>query len=101
MARSMGGLGNLGVGRTTSGAGVLDRPTDEHRYQWSSQVVWTDLATVWWTKYVDATIPLSASKNPVWVARMMDHKDWPMITKVYGRWIPPIAPEAGMKMAAL
>lgn len=32
---------------------------------------------------------------------MMGHNDWAMIIKVYGRWIPSIAPDAGKKVAAL
>jgi integrase len=32
---------------------------------------------------------------------MMGHKDWAMIIKVYGRWIPSISPDAGNKVAAL
>jgi integrase len=44
---------------------------------------------------------MSAGENPVWVASMMGHKDWAMIIKVYGRWIPSVAPDAGNKVAAL
>ena len=47
-----------------------------------------------------ASTLLSADENPVWVATMMGHKDWAMIIKVYGRWIPSIAPDAGNKVAA-
>lgn len=44
---------------------------------------------------------MSAGDNPVWVASMMGHKDRAMIIKVYGRWIPSVAPDAGNKVAAL
>lgn len=53
------------------------------------------------TRHTFASTLLSAGENPVWVASMMGHKDWAMIIKVYGRWIPSIAPDAGDKVAAL
>jgi Site-specific recombinase XerD len=53
------------------------------------------------TRHTFASTLLSAGENPVWVAAMMGHKDWAMIIKVYGRWIPSIAPDAGNKVAAL
>lgn len=53
------------------------------------------------TRHTFASTLLSAGENPVWVATMMGHKDWAMIIKVYGRWIPSVAPDAGNKVAAL
>jgi integrase len=53
------------------------------------------------TRHTFASTLLSAGENPVWVATMMGHKDWAMIIKVYGRWIPSIAPDAGNKVAML
>jgi integrase len=53
------------------------------------------------TRHTFASTLLSAGENPVWVASMMGHKDWAMIIKVYGRWIPSVAPDAGNKVAAL
>ena len=53
------------------------------------------------TRHTFASTLLSAGENPVWVATMMGHKDWAMIIKTYGRWIPSIAPDAGQKVAAL
>lgn len=53
------------------------------------------------TRHTFASTLLSAGENPVWVATMMGHKDWAMIIKVYGRWIPSIAPDAGKKVAQL
>jgi len=38
---------------------------------------------------------LSAGERPVWVAVQMGHKDWTMITKIYGKWMPDAAPDAG------
>lgn len=53
------------------------------------------------TRHTFASTLLSAGENPVWVATMMGHKDWTMIVRVYGRWIPSVAPDAGQKVAAL
>lgn len=40
------------------------------------------------TRHTFASMMLSQGKNPLWVAEQMGHKDWGMIRKVYGRWIP-------------
>lgn len=40
------------------------------------------------TRHTFASMMLSRSENPLWVASQMGHKDWGMIIKVYGRWIP-------------
>jgi integrase len=53
------------------------------------------------TRHTFASTLLSAGENPVWVASMMGHKDWAMIIRTYGRWIPSVAPDAGNKVAAL
>lgn len=36
----------------------------------------------------------------MWVAQQMGHADWTMIARVYGRWIPDAAPDAGQKAVA-
>ena len=40
---------------------------------------------------------LTAGESPIWVAQQMGHKDWTMIAKVYGKWIPDSQPDAGSK----
>ena len=40
------------------------------------------------TRHTFASTMLSQGKNPLWVAQQMGHKDWGMIRKVYGRWMP-------------
>jgi integrase len=40
---------------------------------------------------------LSAGESPMWVAQQMSHSDWTMIARIYGRWIPDAAPNAGSK----
>lgn len=46
-------------------------------------------------RHTFASWMLSAGENPLWVAKQMGHKDWSMIVKTYGRWIPDIDPLAG------
>lgn len=40
------------------------------------------------TRHTFASKLLSRGENPMFVAQQMGHKDWSMIIKVYGRWIP-------------
>lgn len=50
------------------------------------------------TRHTFASLALMAGENPMWVAQQMGHKDWGMIRKVYGRWIPGENLDAGSKM---
>lgn len=50
------------------------------------------------TRHTYASTLLSAGENPLWVAQQMGHKDWGMIRKRYGRWIPDVDTNAGSKV---
>lgn len=50
------------------------------------------------TRHTYASTLLSVGENPLWVAKQMGHKDWGMIRRVYGRWIPEIDNTAGSKI---
>lgn len=50
------------------------------------------------TRHTYASTLLSAGENPMWVAQQMGHKDWGMIRRRYGRWIPEIDSSAGGKV---
>lgn len=60
------------------------------------KIVWTPALKKAEVKYREpyqarhtfASILLSRGEEPMWVATQMGHKDWGMIRKVYGRWIP-------------
>lgn len=52
------------------------------------------------TRHTYASTLLSAGENPLWVAQQMGHKDWGMIRKRYGRWIPEVDTSAGGKVMA-
>jgi len=53
------------------------------------------------TRHTYASMMLSAGEHPMWVANQMGHADWGMIRRVYGRWMPDAAPDAGSKAEAL
>jgi integrase len=50
------------------------------------------------TRHTYASTLLSAGENPLWVAQQMGHKDWGMIRRRYGRWIPEVDASAGGKV---
>jgi len=52
------------------------------------------------TRHTYASMMLSASEHPMWVAKQMGHSDWTMIAKIYGKWMPEAAPDAGAKAEA-
>lgn len=37
----------------------------------------------------------------MWVAKQMGHKDWTMIAKIYGKWMPAADIDAGGKAESL
>ena len=49
------------------------------------------------TRHTYASMMLSAGEHPMWVAKQMGHKDWTMIARVYGRWIPNDSDTSGSK----
>ncbi|TRO20925.1 site-specific integrase [Ectopseudomonas mendocina] len=53
------------------------------------------------TRHTYASMMLSAGEHPMWVAKQMGHKDWTMIARVYGRWMPSADLEAGQKAVQL
>ena len=52
------------------------------------------------TRHTWASMMLSAGEHPMWVASQMGHKDWGMIRRHYGRWIPDADPTAGGRAVA-
>lgn len=53
------------------------------------------------TRHTYASMMLSAGEHPMWVAQQMGHSDWAMIRRVYGRWMPEAAPDAGRAAEAM
>lgn len=52
------------------------------------------------TRHTFASMMLSAGEHPMWVANKMGHKDWSMIARRYGKWMPEAMPDAGQKAIA-
>lgn len=50
------------------------------------------------TRHTYASTLLSLGEPPMWVSQQMGHKDWGMIRKRYGRWIPDVDTTAGSKV---
>ena len=57
--------------------------------------------TPYQTRHTYASTLLSVGEPPMWVANQMGHKDWAMIRRVYGRWIPEVDTAAGSKIMKL
>lgn len=53
------------------------------------------------TRHTYASMMLSAGEHPMWVATQMGHRDWAMIIRVYGKWMPSADPNAGGKAVSL
>lgn len=49
-------------------------------------------------RHTFATWALSSGENPAWAAKYMGHKDMITFFKIYAKWMPSLAPEAGNKM---
>lgn len=54
---------------------------------------------VYQLRHTFATWALSSGENPLWVARMMGHKDVNVLYRHYAKWMPSLDPKAGAKMA--
>jgi integrase len=52
-------------------------------------------------RHTFTSMMLSAGEHPMWVAQQMGHKDWAMIIRVYGKWMPSADPDAGGKAVGL
>ncbi|WP_238924877.1 MULTISPECIES: site-specific integrase [Achromobacter] len=52
-------------------------------------------------RHTYASMMLSAGEHPMWVAQQMGHKDWAMIIRVYGKWMPSADLNAGGKAVDL
>lgn len=53
------------------------------------------------TRHTYASMMLSSGEHPMWVAQQMGHKDWSMIIRRYGRWMPDADSGAGSRAEAV
>lgn len=50
------------------------------------------------TRHTYASMLLSSGESPMWVAKQMGHRDWTMIARIYGKWMPAADPSAGERV---
>ena len=72
----------------TSEAWLSDQPIRKRLWIPALKAAGLEYRNPYQTRHTFASMMLSQGKNPLWVAQQMGHKDWGMIRKVYGRWIP-------------
>jgi integrase len=53
------------------------------------------------TRHTYASMMLSSGEHPMWVSGQMGHKDWSMIIRRYGRWMPDADSQAGSRAEAI
>jgi len=53
------------------------------------------------TRHTYASMMLSSGEHPMWVAQQMGHRDWSMIIRRYGRWMPDADSNAGSRAEAV
>lgn len=93
------------------GGEVFQHPTTSERYSGDHQIyrLWGSALRragvryrrPYQTRHTYASMMLSAGEYPMWVAKQMGHKDWTMIARVYGRWMPEADLKAGQKAVNL
>lgn len=93
----------------SSGSRVFNNPNTNKPWETDAQIrrtLWipalekagVEYRTPYQTRHTYASTLLSAGEPPMWVANQMGHKDWAMIRRVYGRWIPEVDTTAGSKI---
>lgn len=92
-----------------AGAKVFNNPNTNKPWETDAQIrrtLWipalkkagVEYRNPYQTRHTYASTLLSAGEPPMWVANQMGHKDWAMIRRVYGRWIPEVDTTAGSKI---
>lgn len=94
----------------SKGEAVFLNPRTDQRWTGDKPIrdIWTQLLKAacvryrwpYQTRHTYASMMLSAGENPMWVAKQMGHRDWTMIAKVYGKWMPDANTQAGEKAEA-
>lgn len=96
----------------SSGSRVFNNPNTNKPWETDAQIrrtLWipalekagVKYRTPYQTRHTYASTLLSKGEPPMWVANQMGHKDWAMIRRVYGRWIPEVDTTAGSKIKEL
>ncbi|MET3134971.1 integrase [Oxalobacteraceae bacterium GrIS 1.11] len=78
-----------------------DQPIRKTLWTWALKRGGIRYRNPYQTRHTYASMMLSAGEHPMWVAKQMGHKDWTMIARVYGRWMPDADTLAGSRAEAL
>lgn len=74
-----------------------DQPIRKTLWQWALKKAKVRYRYPYQTRHTYASMMLSSGEHPMWVAQQMGHKDWSMIIRRYGRWMPDADSGAGSK----
>jgi integrase len=78
-----------------------DQPIRKTLWQWALKRANVRYRYPYQTRHTYASMMLSAGEHPMWVAQQMGHKDWSMIIRRYGRWMPDADSGAGSRAEAV
>lgn len=78
-----------------------DQPIRKTLWQWALKKAGVRYRYPYQTRHTYASMMLSAGEHPMWVAGQMGHKDWTMIARRYGRWMPDADKQAGSRAEAI
>ncbi|WP_229258294.1 tyrosine-type recombinase/integrase [Duganella rivi] len=78
-----------------------DQPIRKTLWQWVVKKAGVRYRYPYQTRHTYASMMLSAGEHPMWVAKQMGHRDWTMIARRYGRWMPDADAQAGSRAEAL
>jgi integrase len=78
-----------------------DQPIRKTLWTWALKKGGVRYRYPYQTRHTYASMMLSSSEHPMWVASQMGHGDWTMIAKVYGKWMPDADKFAGTKAEKL
>lgn len=78
-----------------------DQPIRKTLWTWALKRGGIRYRNPYQTRHTYASMMLSAGEHPMWVAKQMGHKDWTMIARVYGRWMPDADKTAGSRAEAV
>ncbi|MGV7210457.1 Arm DNA-binding domain-containing protein [Oxalobacteraceae bacterium A2-2] len=78
-----------------------DQPIRKTLWQWAIKKAGVRYRYPYQTRHTYASMMLSAGEHPMWVAKQMGHRDWTMIARRYGRWMPDADTLAGSRAEQL
>lgn len=78
-----------------------DQPIRRTLWTWALKKAQIRYRYPYQTRHTYASMMLSSGEHPMWVAQQMGHRDWSMIIRRYGRWMPDADDGAGSRAEAV